>query len=249
MEQKGNQGRTMDRALDVLECVAAVHEPISLTRISRSTGLHLATTQRLVGQLVRRDYMRSSPLGYTLGPRVLPLSRAYVLQDRLALIAPSVLSVLTAQTSLTSSVFVRTGDERVLVARVESPNPLSYQFPVGQLLGLFIGGGKVLLAFASEDDQERLLSQYEPITFESGRIQDRGELRSDLERIVESGVHVAVAERRLESVSITAPIWHPGGGLLGSINLVTDAGDIDGAGILKFKNALVQASRRITVQM
>ncbi|WBL18759.1 hypothetical protein [Citricoccus sp. NR2] len=52
-----------------------------------------------------------------------------MVQDRLALIAPSILSDITHHTGLTSSVFVRTGDERVLIARCESPSPLSYQVP------------------------------------------------------------------------------------------------------------------------
>lgn len=233
----------------MLECVTDTHAPVSLTHISRTTGLHLATTQRVVAQLVKRDYLKNSTSGYTLGPRVLPMSHTFVVQDRLALLAPSVLSELTSHTSLTSSVFVRTGDRRVLVARIEAPNPLSYQFPVGQLLGLFVGGGKVLLAHAEEADRQRLLADYEPIQFENGRLQDLDALLADLEVIRETGVFISESERRRGSLSITAPIWAPDNELLGSINLVADSWTTGNSGIVEHKSTLMQASQRITSQM
>lgn len=249
MAATNNQGRTLDRALDVLECVTSTHEPITLTEISRATGLHLATTQRVIGQLVKRDYLRNTPRGYTLGPQVLPMSHSFVLQDRLALVSPSVLSALTDHTSLTSSVFVRVADRRVLVSRVEAPNPLSYQFPVGQVLGLFVGGGKVMLAHADEDDRERLLDSYEPVTLANGRVQDLGALRADLEQVRKAGYFLAESERSRDSLSSTAPIWSPDDRLLGTINVVANSGDVGRAELEEHTSTLLQASRRITAQM
>jgi DNA-binding IclR family transcriptional regulator len=249
METQGNQGRTLERALDIIECVMSSRDPLTLTQVSRQTGLHIATTRRIIGQLVGRDYLRSSSQGYTLGPRVLPMSHTFVLQDRLALIAPQILSDLTAHTGLTSSVFVRTGDERVLIARVESPTPLSYQFPVGQLLRLTLGGGKVLLAYADEEDRERVLSEYESITLADSREQTADSLRADLEDIREKEFFISQAERRRGTVSITAPIWSHDNDLLGSVNLVGHDGTIDAEGIRDHQSILSEASRRFTMQM
>lgn len=249
VEAKGNQGRTLDRALDVLESVTNSREPVSLTDISKMTGLHIATTQRLVGQLVGRDYLQGGKRGYTLGPKVLPMSHAYVLQDRLALIAPGLLSMLTAQTGLTSSVFVRVKDTRVLVARIEAPNPLSYQFPVGQVLSLFFGGGKVLLAHAEPQARQQLLDEYSPIRLENGRIQDLNALQEDLEAIRRDGYLIAESERNLGAMSITAPIWSPDMELLGSLNLVAEHGEMDREGLFDHRAELLRACRKITAQM
>ncbi len=249
MENQGNQGRTLERALDIIECVMSSRDPLTLTQISRHTGLHIATTRRIIGQLAGRDYLRSASQGYTLGPRVLPMSHTFVLQDRLALIAPQILSDLTAHTSLTSSVFVRTGDQRVLIARVESPTPLSYQFPVGQLLGLTLGGGKVLLAYAEEEDRDRILNAYQPITLADGQEQTADSLRADLENIRAQEFFISQAERRRGTVSITAPIWNQENELLGSVNLVGHDGSIDAEGIRDHQSILSEASRRFTMQM
>lgn len=248
-EAAGNQGRTLDRALDLLECVASSRDPLSLTHISRLTGLHIATARRVLGQLVARDYLASTAQGYTLGPRVLPLSHTFVVQDRLALISPSILNDITHHTGLTSSVFVRTGDERVLIARRESPNPLSYQFPVGQLLSLFLGGGKVLLAHAPEEDQERLLGSYEPFDLADGRVQTADTLRADLQSVRDTGYFVSQSERHRGTVSITAPVRSVEGDVIASINLVAHDGTIDAVAISNHQTILMQASRRLTDQI
>ena len=145
---ENNQGRTLERALDVIESVSSSTDPLTLTQISKATGLHIATTKRILGTLERRDYLKQAPTGYTLGPRVLPHAHAFQLQDRLALISPPILRELTSITSLTSSVFVPSGDHRILISRVEAPNALGYEFPIGQVLSLTLGGGKVQIGRA-----------------------------------------------------------------------------------------------------
>lgn len=249
MENQGNQGRTLDRVLDVLECVTSSREALSLTQIARLSSLHIATAKRIIGQLSMRDYLRSSPQGYTLGPRVLPMAHTFVSQDRLALIAPSVLRDLSAHTSLTSSVFVRSANERVMIARIEAPTPLSYQFPVGQLLSLFIGGGKVLLAYATQEERDQLLEGYENIELADGRIQDLKSLQQDLDGIRDNGYFIGHSERHRGTLSLTMPIWSDENLLLGSINLVADGWAIEQDGITKHHTALLQASRRIAMQM
>ncbi|MGO1182707.1 MAG: IclR family transcriptional regulator [Micrococcaceae bacterium] len=177
------------------------------------------------------------------------MSHTFVVQDRLALISPSILNELTHHTGLTSSVFVRTGDDRVLIARCESPDPLSYQFPVGQLLSLYLGGGKVLLAHASPADQDRLLESYQPFDLADGRVQTADTLRADLQSVRDTGYFVSQAERHRDTVSITAPVRSVDGDVIASINLVAHDGTIDVVGISNHQSILLQASRRLTAQI
>ncbi|GAA2094457.1 MULTISPECIES: IclR family transcriptional regulator [Brevibacterium] len=244
-----NQGRTLERALDVLECVGESRQPMSLTQISRSTGLHVATTQRLIRTLVRRDYLTASTLGYSLGPRVLAHAHSFVLQDRLTRVSQKVLTDLTAATSLTSSVFVRSGGERILIARVEAPDPLSYYFPVGQKLPLRVGGGKVLLAYLDEEDRGELLAAEEDTVLADGRMQTVEQLERDLESVRADGYFISTSERHTGTVSITAPVWGPEGELLAAINLVAHHGTLDAEGMSAHRTTLMQASRLITSQV
>ncbi|MGP5573433.1 IclR family transcriptional regulator domain-containing protein, partial [Corynebacterium casei] len=104
-------------------------------------------------------------------------------------------SVRTSITSLTSSVFVPSGDHRILISRVEAPNALGYEFPIGQILSLTLGGGKVLLAHKSPEDQERIIEESASTTLADFKTQTPETLRTDIKQILETGIFVSSSER------------------------------------------------------
>lgn len=246
---ENNQGRTLERALDVIECVSSSTDPLTLTQISKATGLHIATTKRILGTLERRLYLKQAPTGYTLGPQVLPHAHAFLLQDRLALISPPILRELTSVTSLTSSIFVPSGDHRILISRVEAPNALGYEFPIGQVLSLTLGGGKVLLAHKSPEDQERIINASDGTPLANKSVQTPDNLRADIARILEAGVFVSVSERSHGTVSLTAPIRNGEDQVIASINITGHDGLTNAEDILQHQPTVLQAARRISSQM
>ncbi|BAU95335.1 IclR family transcriptional regulator [Corynebacterium suranareeae] len=246
---EGNQGRTLERALDVIESVSSSTDPLTLTQISKATGLHIATTKRILGTLEKRDYLKMSPTGYTLGPQVLPHAHAFQLQDRLALISPPILREVASISSLTSSVFVPSGDQRVLISRIEAPNALGYEFPIGQLLSLTLGGGKVLLAFMDQEKRDEIVNNYEPFHLADGEIQTAETLRQDLANIHETDYFVSSSERSRGTVSLTAPIRNGHDEVIATISIAGHDGLINESAILEHQSLVLQAARRISTQM
>ncbi|MBR8742102.1 IclR family transcriptional regulator [Nocardiopsis sp. MG754419] len=217
----GNQGRTLDRALDVLECLERARGPLRLSDIAREADLHLATTQRTVNQLVRRGYVQQGNLGYALGPVVLSLAHGFVVNDRLSTVATPVLTELSSTTRLTSSVFVRSGDERILIARVSGADPLRYQFPIGRRVPLNVGGGKVLLAAWTDEEVDAFALRFPETFLASGRAQGPGDLKRDVESVRENGYYLAESERELGALSLSLPLYDAEKEIAGAINLVT----------------------------
>ncbi|GLU47811.1 IclR family transcriptional regulator [Nocardiopsis ansamitocini] len=216
-----NQGRTIERALDVLESLERARGPLRLSEIARSVDLHLATTQRTVNLLVRRGYIQQDRHGYSLGPVALSLAHAFVLNDRLSTVATPILGELSATTGLTSSIFVRSGDERILVARVDGANPLRYQFPIGRRVPLNLGGGKVLLADLDAADLDAFNERVGPARLASGALQDSADLAAQLATVRRNGFHLAQSERELGALSLTRAIHTESREAIGAVNLVT----------------------------
>ncbi|MFC7329763.1 IclR family transcriptional regulator [Marinactinospora rubrisoli] len=192
-----------------------------LSDIARESGLHVATAQRTINQLVRRGYIQQHRLGYSLGPVILSLAHAFVVNDRLSTVATPILTELSATTGLTSSVFVRSGDERILIARADGTDPLRYQFPIGRRVPLNVGGGKVLLSGFGDAELDDYLTRHGRVRLATGQIHEPDDIRAQVRRIREVGYHLAESERELGALSLTHAIHDSDGTLVGAINLVT----------------------------
>lgn len=249
MAESKNQGRTVERALDVIDYVSTVRSPVKLSQISRETGLHLATTQRLTANLVQRGYLRSTELGYTIGPSVLALARAFTLQDRLSVVSFPILQGLTDSTGLTSSVYVRTGATRVLTCRVEAAQPLRYQLPIGHRLELTRGGGKVLLATLPAEERDHILQDMSEQELADGRVQSPADIEAELDLIRRQGYYLSTSERHLGTVSLTAPIRSAATEVLGVVNMAAHDDTHTVEQLMEMRPQLMAAARAISEQM
>ena len=55
--------RVVDRAFDILEALSDSREPLSLTDISKATGLSKSTAHRILSSLVARQYAERDERG------------------------------------------------------------------------------------------------------------------------------------------------------------------------------------------
>lgn len=241
----GNRGRTIERAFDVLRCVEGRRAPMRLSEISRSTGLHIATVQRITGILVRLGFLSSTEDGYLLGAEFLAGAHSFVMQDPLLNYAKPILTELCHSTGLTASVYVRSGLERILIARVEAPEPMRYQFPLGRRLELDVGAGKVLLAFAPEELLEEYLEAYDGRRLANGSWQSPERLRSEIAVITQTGSHIGLSERHVGTVSAATAIRSTRGKMLGALNVVSDVRQTSEAEIEQFVPDVVRAAEFI----
>lgn len=211
--------RSLERAMDVLGALARHEAPVRLADIARATGLHRATALRILTTLQKRDYVTSDAGGYRIGVAVLAAAHAFLVSDSACRAATPVLQELAATTGLTASYHVRSGVERIVVARVEGTYPLRYQLPIGRRLPLYVGAGKVLAAWMTEADLEEVIRTAGTMRSAEGVVITPEALREQLAVIRRRGYNISVNERAVGTSGASAPVQGPDGDVVGVATL------------------------------
>ena len=221
--------RSVERTLDLLTSLELSGQSLRLSDLSRLTGIHRATAQRLLQVLERRGLVQRVHGRYQIGVAAMPLAHAYVAGNSLTRAAYPILQELAHRSGETASLFVRLGWHRVVVHRVEGANPLRYTMPLGERLPLHIGAGRVIAAGMDPAELRQLLDRVGEMRLASGVVVTEEELRQELARIRHQGFYVALAERHLSVGSVSAPVVAPDGStsavvvVTGSMDRLSDA--------------------------
>lgn len=224
-EQKTNM-RSLDRAMDVLEVLELEGRPLRLSDVAQRAGLHIATTQRILGTLEARGRVERDEAGYRPGVALVLGAHAFLVTNPLVLAARPVLHELAEYTGLTASLYLRNGWHRVIVARVEGARPLRYQLPFGRMLPLHLGGGKVFAADFSEDEFARWQREAGPLRDSEGSELDWEAFRKELESVRQRGNHVSHGERQVGVISVNVPVRGPDRGVVGAIGVGASVDDL-----------------------
>ncbi|MGX9962070.1 IclR family transcriptional regulator [Roseomonas sp. F4] len=162
--------RAVDRALALLDAFREEEGALPLADLARRSGLHLTTALRLLGTLESHGFVKRLPTGgYVLGATLLLLGERFRRNLRLDDHVRPALERLRAESGESATFFVRDGDRRRCLFRLESPHPVRDFARVGEAQPLGIGGhGRALLALDVPPDQRPRL----PIISRGERLQD-----------------------------------------------------------------------------
>jgi DNA-binding IclR family transcriptional regulator len=146
----GNGVAAVDRAFKILFAFTPEDSTVGLSELAERTGLYKSTILRLVGSLLRWHLLiRLADGRYRLGPGALQLGAVYQQSHRSRDVFMPILQELAEATGESVAYYVREGDGRVCLHRVDSAHVLRYHVREGDFLPLTVGsGGRVLAAFA-----------------------------------------------------------------------------------------------------
>lgn len=148
-----NEGvAAVDRALSILDVFTENDASLTLTEISRRTGLYKSTIMRLAESLEKFGYLRRDDEGYyRLGAKPLFLGTLYQRQFRLADFVPQALRKIVDELHESASFFVHDGSYRVCLHRVDAPRAVRDAISEGDRLPIDVGAsGHILLAFSGQ---------------------------------------------------------------------------------------------------
>lgn len=143
---------SVNRALTVLLAFRESVDGMSLAELCEATGLYHSTTLRLCESLEHYRFVKRMADGrYRLGPMPFQLGTVYQNSFRLGDYAVPILRELVSATREVGAIYVREGDQRVCVHRLEHPRSVRMHVREGDAFAVSSGAaGRVLQAFCGE---------------------------------------------------------------------------------------------------
>lgn len=236
--------RSVERALDIVLCIARATQPMSLSEIARSVVLHKSTVYRLMLSLQNKGFVRRDPESdkYVLGWSVLELLGNPHWSDALTSVSLSEMRRLRDITGETVSLYVRSGIERIRVQALQSEHPIRNVVSVGASYPLYVGAsGKVLLAFSNNSLLEEVFSRSDvPAHF------DKEELREQLDTIRMDGFAISIQERDAEAAAMAAPVLGRNGECLAALAVSGPVSRLTTPRMKQFVEALCDSAHRLS---
>ena len=196
----------------VLDCFSHEERLVSLADMARRTGLPKSTLSRITAEMVEYRYLERHPRGFTLGLRFFELGEQASRPRSLRRLAYAKMEELRSRSGNTVHLAVLEGNEVVYIDKLAARTTPALPSRIGGRMPAFATGvGKALLAFASQDVEDRVIDNglwaVGPKT-----ITEPGALRTELARIRKVGYAVEVEESAVDSCCVAAPILNGAGG-------------------------------------
>ncbi|WP_368774850.1 IclR family transcriptional regulator [Bacillus aerius] len=196
--------RTVQRALDILSCFSEERQELTLTDISKEMNLAMSTTTRLLKALEMNHFVEKNQetMKYRLGQRLYLLGYIAGKSIKLRELAKPLMYTLRDETKETVNLYVLDHQSRVCIEQAEGLQSIRHLVKIGEKLPLYAGaGGKVLLAFQSEEFQQQVFaSEVDHMTME--------EWRKECRHILETHTACSIDEREVGSAAVAAPIFN-----------------------------------------
>lgn len=213
----------LDRAVAVLNAFTPDDRSLALADIAARTGLYKSTILRLAGSLLHAQLLERLADGrYRIGPAAFRLGALYQRSLAATDILLPVMRELSDRTLESVAFYVRSGEVRTCLYRIEAQHPIRYTIREGDVLPLYIGsGGRVLAAFSGAAGEP-----YDTI-------------RRDYH-------FMSLGERDPETAGVSAPVFSPGRVLVGAITLAGPRTRVDPAFLGRMTAPLLTAAARAT---
>jgi DNA-binding IclR family transcriptional regulator len=194
------------RALALVGAFDEEHRRLTLTDLAARAGLPLATAHRLVTELVSWGALARTPSGdYVVGRRMWDIGLLAPFRAGLVELASPYLHDLYGATHATVHLAVRDGTEVLYLDRLRGTTSVPIVSTIGSRLPMHATGvGKVLLAHAPEEVQQRVLADLRRIT--PYTVTQPGRLRRQLAQVLRDDYATTVEEMSLGACSVAVPV-------------------------------------------
>jgi DNA-binding IclR family transcriptional regulator len=216
----------VDRALSILAAFRMNDAALSLAELAHRTGFYKSTILRLATSLENAGYLVRLENGHwRLGATLFKLGAVYQNSFRLGDYVQPVLESVVAQSHESVAFYVREGNVRVCLFRIDGTHAVRHHVRVGEQLPMDRGGpARVIRAFT--DGEDRISAQ----------------VRQDM-------FFISRGERDPQAVSISVPVFDLHGGLTGALAITGPASRFTPKSIAAHTKLALKAAVTLTQQL
>lgn len=225
-QTKTNGVQAVNRALKILVAFKEGDEPLTLAELAQRTGFYKSTLLRIAFSLEEFGFLRRKGDGrFMPGPTLLRLGELYRGSFNLEDFVRPILQNLMNSTGESASLYVRQGNSRICLYRVDSRHSIRDHIHEGDELPLDRGAaGHVLRIFA-------------------------GQIAGNDESAQKNLMISSFGERDSESAALAAPVFEVQQKLVGAISLSGPLTRFNPAKVKEMKGTLLTAARDLTVTL
>lgn len=212
---------SLHKAIKVLKAFTNEEPSLSLTQLSKKTGISISSLQRFVSTFVYEGFLHKDERTkhYQLGHSLLYLGNLVKQESSLIIVAEPILKKLNEEIGESVSMSIIDGLERRCILNYDSTYPLSTKMFVGDTAPLYAGASsKTLLAFMPNVEEYIENISLEPITDRT--ILSKEQLLKDLQQIRSQHYATSNSERVRGACSVTAPILNAARQIIASVTMV-----------------------------
>jgi IclR family acetate operon transcriptional repressor len=249
---KGFRVQTIDRTVEILHAISLTPSGLSLTEIADQLRLPKTTVYRMLQALVRHDFLRKeAPTKvYRLGPALLLLGADSLNQWDLRSIALPYLQQLAHITNETVCLTALYKDTAVCLDTIESNRSVSFWVRIGREMDFHCAASaKAILAFQSEEQIERVLSQEPLQSYTSNTLTDVNALKEHFQTVRRQGYASCDGELEIGVKAVATPIMQRDGMVIGSVAIIAPAERLSGDARERILLHLSETSHQISLRL
>jgi DNA-binding IclR family transcriptional regulator len=201
--------QSLARGLAILSQFSGDAPNLSLTELSRRTGLHRATVYRFIKTMENEGYLVSTASGsYGIGPAWAMQLYSLGSETVFAQILSSDIRALADSSQETVALGVRQGDTVNIVHALPPARSFVPTLPSNRIASLYVTWNvhaQILLALASEEARRKILD-VKQVRFTEHTVVDPHEALARLERVRQEGVAYDREEFHLGTCAVGVPV-------------------------------------------
>ncbi|RZQ65566.1 IclR family transcriptional regulator [Amycolatopsis suaedae] len=244
----------VDRALTVLETLIGSDEGLTLTALSRTTGIPLATCASIVYTLEQRGYASRTIVGrshfWRVTLRLYDLAAPLIRQEDLSEVAQPQLRALVDALGMPAHVGVLDGASVVYVGKVAPQGFIQFDTYPGKVSPFNLTAlGRAIAAYLPDAELEPLLNQLTPGTGPKAKRPTARALRAQLAKVRQVGYALEAEEEQADIACVAAPFFDAEGRVVGSVGVTGFAHQLTGRKLTRAAELVVQQGKEVSAKL